>query len=188
MEFNLNDNEKKQLIKIARKSIEDALSRKKDDYLNSAELLNSLTDNLKNKAGVFVTLKLNGEQLRGCIGNFVSNEPIYKNIYKMAYEAAFNDPRFMPLSISELSKISIEISVLSPLEKIDSLDEIIIGKHGLYIMKGPYHGVLLPQVATEYHMNRTQFLEAVSQKAGLPGDAYKENADIYIFSAEIFGE
>jgi AmmeMemoRadiSam system protein A len=188
MEFNLNDNEKKQLIKIARKSIEDSLNGKKDAYLHSDELLNSLTDNLRRKAGVFVTLKLNGEQLRGCIGNFVSNESIYKNIYKMAYEAAFNDPRFMPLETSELNKIHIEISVLSPLKKIGSFDEIIIGKHGLYIMKGPYHGVLLPQVATEYHMNKTQFLEAVSQKAGLPSDAYKENAEIYIFSAEIFGE
>ncbi|MCL5673936.1 MAG: AmmeMemoRadiSam system protein A [Deltaproteobacteria bacterium] len=188
MEFNLTENEKKLLIKIARKSIEDSLSGKKDNYLNSEELAGSLTDNLKKKAGVFVTLKTNGEQLRGCIGNFVSNVPIYTNIYKMAYEAAFNDPRFRPLDSLEINNISIEISVLSPLEKISSFDEIIIGKHGLYIMKGPYHGVLLPQVATEYHMNKTQFLEAVSQKAGLPNDAYKENADIYIFSAEIFSE
>ncbi len=186
--FDLTEKEKTLLVKTARKSIEDTLNKSKDEFLNSQELLSELTDNLKINAGVFVTLKTGGEQLRGCIGNFISNIPIYKNVYKMAKEAAFGDPRFMPLNNHELQKIKIEISVLSPLERIDNLDNIEIGRHGLYLIKGPCHGVLLPQVATECNMDKEGFLEAVSMKAGLSPDAYKNGADICTFSALVFGE
>ncbi len=186
--FNLSDEEKSTLLKIARKSIEDKLNKNKDIFINSKELSFLLTDNLKANAGVFVTLKTGREQLRGCIGNFNFGIPIYLNVYNMAKEAAFGDPRFMPLNGAELQKIKIEISVLTPLEKIDDLSKIEIGKHGLYLMKGPCHGVLLPQVATECNMDKKGFLEAVSMKAGLPSDAYKNDADICIFSAIVFGE
>jgi len=186
--FDLTEDEKSIILKIARKSIEDSLNKSKEPFINSDELTSSLTDNLKTKAGVFVTLKTGGEHLRGCIGNFNFGIPIYKNVYNMAKEAAFSDPRFMPLNNAELQKIKIEISVLTPLEKIDSLDNIEIGKHGLYIIKGPCHGVLLPQVATECNMDKEGFLEAVSMKAGLPPDAYKSGADICTFSAIVFGE
>ncbi|MHB8232844.1 MAG: AmmeMemoRadiSam system protein A [bacterium] len=186
--FDLTENEKSILIKIARKSIEDRFDKNRDTFINSKELLPALTDNLKTKAGVFVTLKTGGEQLRGCIGNFNFGIPVYQNVYNMAKEAAFGDPRFMPLNNEELQKIKIEISVLTPLEKVDSLDNIEIGKHGVYLIKGPCHGVLLPQVATECNMDRQGFLEAVSMKAGLSPDAYKDGADICTFSAIVFGE
>ncbi len=186
--FDLTEKEKSLLVKIARKSIEDTLNKNKNEFLDSQELLSELTDNLKMNAGVFVTLKTGGEQLRGCIGNFVSNIPIYKNVYKMAKEAAFGDPRFIPLNGAELKKIKIEISVLSQLERINDTENIEIGKHGLYLIKGPCHGVLLPQVATECNMDRKGFLEAVSMKAGLSPDAYKNGADICTFSALVFGE
>ncbi len=186
--FDLTEDEKSILLKTARKSIEDSFNKSKDLFINSNELISSLTDNLKTKAGVFVTLKTGGEQLRGCIGNFNFGIPIYQNVYNMAKEAAFGDPRFMPLNNAELQKIKIEISVLTPLEKIDSIGNIEIGKHGLYLIKGPCHGVLLPQVATECNMDKEGFLEAVSMKAGLPPDAYKNGADICTFSAIVFGE
>jgi AmmeMemoRadiSam system protein A len=186
--FDLTEDEKSILLKIARKSIEDKFNRNKDIFIDSKELLSSLTVNLKANAGVFVTLKTGGEQLRGCIGNFNFGIPVYRNVYNMANEAAFSDPRFMPLNVAELQKIKIEISVLTPLEKIDSIDNIEIGKHGLYLIKGPCHGVLLPQVATECNMDREGFLEAVSMKAGLSPDAYKAGADICTFSAIVFGE
>ena len=186
--FDLSDKEKSLLLKIARRSIEDSFNKKGSEFLSSDELTAELTDNLKANAGVFVTLKVGGEHLRGCIGNFISNVPVYANVYKMAKEAAFADPRFRPVSIAELGGIQIEISVLSPLEKIDDLESIEVGRHGLYIIKGPCHGVLLPQVATECNMNREGFLEAVSMKAGLPPDAYKDGADICTFSAAVFGE
>ncbi len=186
--FDLTEDEKSILLKIARKSIEDNFNKSADQFIGSKELTSSLTDNLKTKAGVFVTLKTVVEQLRGCIGNFNFDIPVYQNVYNMAKEAAFSDPRFMPLNSDELQKIKIEISVLTPLEKIYDFDNIEIGKHGLYLIKGPYHGVLLPQVATEFNMNKEGFLEAVSNKAGLPSDAYKTGSDIYTFSAIVFGE
>ncbi|MFW0884242.1 AmmeMemoRadiSam system protein A [Candidatus Acidulodesulfobacterium sp. H_13] len=177
--FDLTENEKSLLLKIARRAIEGG---------DLKELTSLLTDNLKIKSGVFVTLKTGGEQLRGCIGNFNFNTQIYQNVYDMAKEAAFNDHRFIPLKDSELQNIKIEISVLTPLEKIDNFDDIEIGRHGLYFIKGQYRGVLLPQVAVEHNMNKKGFLEAVSMKAGLPSDAYKTGADIFTFSALVFGE
>jgi len=105
----------------------------------------------------------------------------------MAIQAAFHDPRFNALTKEEYDDIEIEISVLSPLKKIDSIDEIQVGTHGIYIEKGFYSGLLLPQVATEYGWDRKTFLEHTCYKAGLPKDAYKEkDTNIYIFSADIF--
>ena len=121
--YDLTENEKSVLLKIARKSIEDSFNRSKDLYINSKDLMSSLTDNLKADAGVFVTLKTKGEQLRGCIGNFNFNIPVYQNVYNMAKEAAFSDPRFMPLSDAELKDVKIEISVLTPLQKIGDIEK-----------------------------------------------------------------
>jgi AmmeMemoRadiSam system protein A len=106
----------------------------------------------------------------------------------MAVQAAVGDPRFPAMESEELDKINIEISVLSELEKIDDINKIEVGKHGILIRKGFYSGLLLPQVATEYGWDRNEFLEHTCFKAGLPADAYKSGADIYIFSAEVFGE
>jgi len=110
-------------------------------------------------------------------------------VREMAPAAAFQDPRFKPLQADELPGLEIEISVLSPLRLIKSTDEIEVGKHGLYIVRGMNRGLLLPQVATEYHWDRLTFLEQTCQKAGLPPDAWKDpRTQIYVFRADIFGD
>ena len=119
---------------------------------------------LKEKLGAFVTLTIN-HQLRGCIGYIIGHEPLFDTICSAAIHAAVNDPRFSALKKSEFEKIHIEISILSEFVPIKSYDEIIIGKHGLYLDEGG-GGLLLPQVATEHKMNREQFLTAICNKSG----------------------
>ena len=105
----------------------------------------------------------------------------------MAIAAAFQDPRFEPLQPGELDDLEIEISVLTPLQEIKDAEEIIPGKHGIMIIKGPCSGLLLPQVATDHNWDRYTFLSQTCLKAGLPPDAWQENdAKIYIFSADVF--
>lgn len=141
---------------------------------------------LQEKCGAFVSLHTHG-QLRGCIGQIQVHQPLYQVVEGMALAAAFEDPRFAPLSPQELGDVDLEISVLTPLERIKDIQEIEVGKHGLYIKKGFHSGLLLPQVAVEYKWDRITFLEETCRKAGLPRNAWKEkDAEIYIFSAEIF--
>jgi AmmeMemoRadiSam system protein A len=119
----------------------------------------------------------------------VGRGPLWQTIRKMAVEAALHDPRFSPVGISELKDIDIEISVLSPFEKITDLNMIEVGKHGLFIRNGFYQGLLLPQVATEYNWSRNEFLEHTCMKAGLDRFCFREkNCEIFIFSATVFGE
>ena len=107
----------------------------------------------------------------------------------MAQAAAFRDPRFQPLKQNELSDLEIEISVLTPIEEINDVEKIEVGKHGIIIEKGNYSGLLLPQVATEYGWDRETFLEHTCQKAGLPPNAWKDKGTIIkIFSADVFHE
>jgi len=139
------------------------------------------------RSGVFVTLRRDGA-LRGCIGNFTSEVPLYENVSEMACSAAFSDPRFSPVRAEELPSIDIEISVLTPMREIDDVNEIEVGRHGIYIQKGYARGVLLPQVATENNFDRETFLQHTCMKAGLEPDCWKEGARISIFEAEIFGD
>ncbi|MCX5912546.1 MAG: AmmeMemoRadiSam system protein B [Deltaproteobacteria bacterium] len=142
--------------------------------------------NLQEKRGAFVSLHKSG-RLRGCIGQIVPAKPLYQTIEDMAVAAAFDDPRFEPLAAKELPDLELEISVLTPMERMKKADEIEIGKHGLYIKKGFSSGLLLPQVAAEYGWDRTTFLEETCRKAGLPRSAWKEKStEIYLFSADIF--
>jgi AmmeMemoRadiSam system protein A len=144
------------------------------------------SETLKQNCGAFVTLKTHGS-LRGCIGLVVGMKPLYKTITEMARAAAFDDPRFTPLTEKEADKLEIEISVLSPLEKIDDPGKIEVGKHGIMIRHGYYSGLLLPQVATEYGWDRKTFLRHTCLKAGLPESAWRDPAtEIQIFTAEIF--
>ena len=141
---------------------------------------------LKKNCGAFVTIKIAG-QLQGCIGYIQGIKPLYEAIIEMARAAAFDDHRFRQLQKSQLDQIDIEISVLSPLQKIVNTDEIEVGKHGLIVRQGIYSGLLLPQVATEYNWDRETFLKHTCIKAGLPENAYKESqTEILIFSAEVF--
>lgn len=142
---------------------------------------------LQSHSGCFVTIKQQG-QLRGCIGSFVAQQPLWQTVREMAVSAATRDPRFYPMKQSDLDSFHLEISVLSPLQQMQSIDEIQVGIHGLYLIKGTSHGVLLPQVATEYGWDRDSFLRHTCLKAGLPETAWQKDCKIFLFSAEIFGE
>ncbi len=138
--------------------------------------------------GAFVSLHI-GKELRGCIGSFGSPTPLYETISDMAVAAATTDPRFEPLTPSELMATVIEISVLTPMKKIDDVSEIEVGRHGLYIVKEAQKGVLLPQVAIEHGWGREQFLDHTCIKAGMePGDWKADGAEIYTFKADIIKE
>lgn len=141
---------------------------------------------LRQPRGAFVTLRRGGA-LRGCIGTLVARRPLYEEVAQMALAAAFEDPRFPPLSAEELSDLELEISALTPLRRVQDPAEIEVGRHGLYIRRGPFSGVLLPQVAVEYGWDRETFLRETCRKAGLPPDAWRDpETEIYVFSAEVF--
>jgi hypothetical protein len=173
--------EKKKLLEIARKTIEVYIKtgRKPNFEITSPALC-------ENK-GVFVTLHKKGN-LRGCIGYIEPVKPLWESVRDMAVSASTQDPRFPPVLPEELPDIDIEISALSPLKKISSIEEIEIGRDGIYIEKGYSSGLLLPQVATEYGWGKEEFLQHTCLKAGLDTDGWKKGADIYIFSADIFSE
>jgi len=179
--FELSESEKGELLRIARSTLENYLRK---DTIPEFEV----SDNLKKFGAAFVTLEKN-EQLRGCIGHTSAVEQLYKTVSTCAVQAAVADRRFPPVKYNELADIHIEISVLSPMQKVDSWDEIVVGRDGLMIFKGDRRGLLLPQVATDYNWDRTTFLEQTCVKAGLPREAYKAaDAIIYKFQAVIFGE
>ena len=174
--------DKKELLRIARASIASALSDR------PIERSDQSAGSLKEHCGAFVTLHLHGE-LRGCIGYIEARFPLYETIEEAAVKAAFEDPRFLPLSAEEFENVEIEISVLSPIQKLSSVDEIEVGKHGLVIDGGYTRGLLLPQVATEYGWGREQFLSQTCRKAGLPADAWKKKGvTIYSFTSDVFSE
>lgn len=174
--------EKDILLKAARQSIGSLFDGKEPDQPDFTKY-----PLLKEKLGAFVTLTIN-HQLRGCIGYIIGREPLFETICSAAVHAAVNDPRFSSLKKSEFEKIHIEISILSEFIPIKSYDEIIIGKHGLYLDEGG-GGLLLPQVATEHKMNRDQFLSALCNKAGFYSEYWKERKlKIKVFTAEIFSE
>lgn len=179
----LNKEQRKKLLEIARNSIE--------HYLKTGKKLQaSETDPvLAQKLGAFVTLH-EGGQLRGCIGNLIGSQPFYLTVRDMAVEAAVGDPRFSPVKLPELKDIEIEISALSPLERVDSAQNIEMGTHGVLVRRGFQSGVFLPQVATETGWSKEEFLSNLcAHKAGLPQDAWKDKAtEIYIFTAEVFSE
>ena len=177
--MNLSAYEREQLKQLARQTIEEVLFNKDKGEFEPTEIL-------KEKRGAFVTVKKNN-QLRGCIGYIKGVLPLYETIKEMSIQAAFRDPRFSPLQKNEWMDIDIEISVLTPMKKIRDVSEIEVGVHGLYIEKGHYSGLLLPQVATEHHWDRITFLENACYKAGLPKDAWKsKDTVIHVFSADVF--
>ena len=178
----LTDQEKNTLLDIAKNAIADKINHRETPELNID------SDNLRLKRGAFVTLKKQG-RLRGCIGYIKAYKPLWKTVQEMAVAAAFHDPRFPSLRAEEIQQLTFEISVLSPLKRIADVNDIEVGRHGLYIIRGYNSGLLLPQVATEYKWDRETFLEETCHKAGLPPDAWKDKeTEIYIFSADYFGD
>jgi MEMO1 family protein len=182
-DFSLTEKDKTQLLQIARETISEYLKTGKPSALSTKQF----SSNLRQNAGAFVTLKEKGE-LRGCIGRFNSNSTLIELVQEMSIASATKDYRFSPVMSEELASIDIEISVLTPLHKIESVNEIVLGKHGIYIKKGNSSGTFLPQVAKQTGWNLEEFLGHCSRdKAGLGWDEWK-SADIYTYEAIVFGE
>lgn len=181
-EKNLSAEERKTLLQVARAAIAKKL---KQEYQTPKI---PATPGLASKSGAFVTLHKKGS-LRGCIGRFTGEGPLSRTVEQMALAAAFEDPRFSPLTAAELAQVDLEISVLTPMRRIDSIEEIQVGTHGLYMVQGFHRGVLLPQVATDNGWDRPTFLEQTCRKAGMGKDCWKDpQTQIFVFSAEVFGE
>lgn len=181
--FSLTTTEKKLLLKIARESIESFLLNNKAPAIPE----NELTINLKTKCGAFVTLTKN-QQLRGCIGQFSPEQSLYKVVQQMALAAAFHDTRFNPVGKDELHDIDIEISVLTPLKEIYSIEDFKLGQQGIYIVKNGRSGTFLPQVAESKGWNKEEFLgHCARDKAGIGWNGWKE-ARLFTYEALIFSE
>ena len=181
-DFVLSENDKKMLKEIALQSIKDSLDGK-----SVSVRVNPMQDYpmLSKKCGAFVSLHKHGN-LRGCIGHFGEDTPLYEIVAEMARAAAFEDPRFMPVSREELDAIDIEISVLTPMRRIQSLDEFELHRHGIYIRKGYRSGTFLPQVADEVNWTKEEFVGHCSQdKAGLGWNGWKD-AELYVYEAIVF--
>jgi len=178
----LTTKEKDTLLDIAKKTIVAKVNNK------DLPKLNMDSETLREQRGAFVTLKKRGH-LRGCIGYIKPVKPLGETVQEMAVAAAFHDPRFPSLKSEEVKDLTFEISVLSPLKRIKDINEIEVGKHGLYIVRGYNSGLLLPQVAVEYKWDRETFLQETCHKAGLPAQAWTDKeTEIYIFSADYFGD
>ncbi len=183
IEERLNEKERKELLKLSRKTLETYfMNGRIFEYTPVNKRLGDL------HLGCFVTLKKKGN-LRGCLGNFSSRDPLYLNVQKMTISSAKEDPRFEPVKQRELPEIDIEISVIYPMVEVKNFDEILVGRDGLYVEHGFFRGVLLPQVATEYGWNREEFLSHTCVKAGLSPNAWKDRGiKIFRFEADVFHE
>jgi AmmeMemoRadiSam system protein A len=181
----LKDSDKKALLLIARNAIHSFLAGGRSPSYE----IESLPPALFNKAGVFVTLK-KGNKLRGCIGHFEADIPLYKIVQQMAVASSAHDTRFDAVTSDELELLDIEISVLSPLQKIDNVKNIRLGTDGIYIKKGGRSGTFLPQVASETGWNLEEFLgHCARDKAGIGWNGWQdEDSEIYIYQAVLFGE
>ena len=182
-EFSLTEDEKIQLLKISRHTLESYIRQGNIPHYDSSQF----SENLNRPLGAFVTLKKEGK-LRGCIGRFMPSEPLWQVVQNMTIASATEDTRFNPVTEDELNDITIEISVLTPLKRINSIDEVETGKHGIYVRYGMNSGTLLPQVATENGWDREQFVGyCCKYKAGLTYDCWKY-AELYVYEAIVFDE
>lgn len=178
----LSEAEQEIALTVARKTLERAFEER--EYLppESSGILGE-------ERGVFVTLEKN-EDLRGCIGVFDPTTPLTASIHDMALSAAFEDPRFGPLEEDELDEINIEVSVLSPLDRVYDPDLITLGVHGVSLRQGDQSGTFLPQVAIEQEWDRETFLSQLClTKAGLDADCWQDpETELYTFTAQVFEE
>jgi AmmeMemoRadiSam system protein B/AmmeMemoRadiSam system protein A len=182
----LNEHERQLLLQLARRTVTAVLNGEAPPKVDPAELPAAL----RKDGACFVTLENHGE-LRGCIGNMRAVGPLYQAVIVNAVSSCTRDYRFAnnPVTAQELSRIDIEISYLTPMQRVKETSDIVIGRDGLYIVLGGNRGVLLPQVAYERGWTRDQFLAQTCRKAGLPLAAWKDPAaQIYSFEAEVFGE
>jgi len=181
--FSFTEKERELLFSIARTSIKSRLSGQNVTKTN----VQWMPDQLKEHYGAFVTLKIDGK-LRGCIGRFISSDPLYEVVKASAISSAFEDPRFSPLSKEDFDRTDIEITVLGPLQKISNINEIKLGRHGIYIRKESRSGTMLPQVATENGWSVEEFLGYTSRdKAGLGWDGWRD-AELFIYEGVVLEE
>ncbi|HUT46424.1 MAG TPA: AmmeMemoRadiSam system protein A [Sedimentisphaerales bacterium] len=180
----MNDQQKQTLLKVTRDTVEAVIKQKKLAKPESDD------PELNAPCGCFVTLK-NRNRLRGCIGQFTSDSPLIELVAEMAKASATGDPRFFddPITVRELEKLDVEISVLSPLQKTDDPLSLRLGVDGIYIRQGRASGCFLPQVATETGWSKEEFLSCCcAHKAGLAADAWKDpETQVNLFTAEVFG-
>ncbi len=178
----LDDTDKTLLLKLARTTLESYFSDNKSPvYQTSREAL-------LEKKGAFVSLH-QGEELRGCIGQLYPDRELYKIVQHCVLGAALEDTRFIAVTRDELTGLNIEISVLTPFRRIHDVEEIEVGKHGLYVVQGAFRGLLLPQVATQYGWDRKTFLEHTCRKSGLHESAWRNpHTIIHVFEAQVFSE
>lgn len=180
----LTDEQRRRLVEVARRSVAARVS--------GGRAMASDSPDLPRASGVFVTLKLAG-QLRGCLGTLEAPSDLAGEVARCAADAASKDSRFPPVAATELRALTLEVSVLGPLERIDpraagAAAWMTIGQHGLVVEQGRRRGLLLPQVATEWDWDPEQFLRQTCLKAGLAPDAWAHGAIVYRFVAEVFGE
>jgi len=179
----LTDEEKRRLLKVARRTLEAHLGSGEAPSLDPGD-----SAALARTTACFVTLKQQG-RLRGCIGELEPRDSLIRAVASRAIAAATQDPRFLPVGADELPKIAIEISAMSPLRKVSGPDEIVVGKHGVVVRDGMRSGVFLPQVAPEQGWDRDTMLTVLcTEKAGLPPDAWKRGAELRVFTANVFSE
>ena len=177
----LSKDDKKVLLSLARESIVNSIAPEKNNTMPTPNPSESIQMN----CGAFVSLYVE-EKLRGCIGTFSEENTLLQNVKNMAVSAAISDSRFNPIEPEDLELLKIEISVLSPRERIYETDGIILGKHGIYMIKGTNRGTLLPQVAISQNWSVNEFLgNCAKYKAGIGWDGWK-TADLYIYEACVF--
>jgi AmmeMemoRadiSam system protein A len=177
----LDPDEQRFLLGLAHDTIEGFLKTGKRPRPKAA------AKKLTEKRGAFVTLKVD-DQLRGCIGYPLPYKPLVVTIVEMALAAATKDYRFLPITVEELGRLKIEISVLTLPRPIQDAHEIEVGRHGIIVSKGIAKGLLLPQVPTEYGWDRETYLRHGCLKAGLDEDEWQKGAKIEVFEAQVFSE
>jgi hypothetical protein len=176
--LSIGDEDKKYLLKLARDTIAEYIRKGTTPEVDDSDLSTAL----KTPCGAFVTLTKE-HKLRGCIGQFDPEEPLWKVVQSMAISAATKDSRFSPVLSGEIDQLEIEISVLTPLKRIKSVDEFIPGEQGIYIKKGDLHGTFLPQVATSTGWSKEEFLgHCAKEKAGIGWNGWK-TAELYTYEA-----
>ena len=176
----LSSDDQQRLLQLARRCLEARVRREPSPSAERGAGLDS-------RMGAFVSIHCNGE-LRGCLGRLEADRPIAENVAHLAAVVSDSDPRFPAIRPSELPAVDVEISALTPEEEIADINQIEVGRHGLIIEQGHRRGLLLPQVATEYGWDRETFLDHTCIKAGLPPNAWRTGARIFIFEAQVFSE
>jgi len=178
----LNDAEREELLRVARRTLEHHLQTGHTPVFDTAHTA------LMERSGAFVSLHDSQGLLRGCIGTFEADAPLLETVSRMAVAAATRDPRFPPVKPDELDRLHVEISVLSPRRPV-SVEDVVVGRDGVHVQRGAARGVLLPQVATSAGWDRETFLAHTCRKAGLPADAWRSpETRVEVFTAEVFAE